>query len=65
MSSKKISQARSARDYLSEAEESAKRAKKLFRSIGDPDGADKAGNVEKVAKEAKEYVKRRLSKNNN
>lgn len=52
-----------AKKYLEDAEESGREAKEIFKEIGDPDGEKKAATVEKEAREAKEYVERRIGKN--
>jgi hypothetical protein len=63
MSSSNIKKANDAKKYLEDAEDSGREAKKLFEEIGDPDGVKKAGSVEKEAREAKEYVERRVGRN--
>jgi len=62
MSKEKIERAREAKEILEEAESCGRDAKEIFEEIGDPDGAKKASAVEKVAKEAKEYVEKRVGK---
>lgn len=57
-----LEKADDAKKYLEDAEESGREAKKLFEEIGDPDGAKKAGNVEREAREGKEYVERRIGR---
>jgi len=53
-----------AKHALEEAEELGREAREIFEEIGDPDGVKKSADVEKTAKEAKEYVERRVGKNN-
>lgn len=55
-----INKAREAGKYLEEAEDCGRDAKELFKEIGDPDGIKKASEVERVAREAKEYIKERI-----
>ena len=62
MSNDNIEKADDARKYLEDAEESGREAKKLFEEIGDPDGEKKAATVEREAREAKEYVEKRISR---
>jgi hypothetical protein len=51
-----------ARKALESAESMGRLARKKFEDIKDPDGSKKADAVVKTAKEAKEYVERRLGK---
>jgi hypothetical protein len=60
MSQENIDKANSAKKHLENAENSGREAKKLFEQIKDPDGVKRADAVEKVAREAKKYVERRV-----
>jgi hypothetical protein len=62
MSQENIEKAKEAKKILEDAEECGREAKEIFEEIGDPDGAKKASSVEREAKEAKEYVERRVGK---
>jgi len=65
MSVTKREGAQCAKDHLTNAERSARRARKLFEDIGDPEGAKQAGEAEKASSGAKRYVERRLGKDEN
>jgi hypothetical protein len=62
MSKDNIDKANDAKRYLEDAEDSGREAKKLFEEIGDPDGVKKASTVEREAREAKEYVEKRVGR---
>jgi F0F1-type ATP synthase membrane subunit b/b' len=63
MSRDTIRKAKDAERYLEDAEDSGREAKRLFEEIKDPDGARRASEVEKVAREAKEYVEKKVRGN--
>jgi len=62
MSRDKVEKIEEVQKILEDAEECGREAKEIFEEIGDPDGAKRASSVEKEAREAKEYVKRRIGK---
>ena len=65
MSSETREKADEAKKALESAENMGRVARRKFDDIKDPDGSKKAGEVVRVAKEAKEYVEKKLGREDN
>lgn len=60
MSQQKRDLAKQAQRHLKQAKENSQAAEKIFKTIGDPDGAKFAGGAAKQAEEGENHVTKKL-----